>query len=392
MANVYNRRAMAHDNHFQPRMRALGRPGEGGRVLLTLACAFAVIYGMREARDLLVPILMAAFLATISYSITVALRRYLRFPHWLAVIFTVLADGGVIFGVFSLLRFLAADMKETLQGDLIERFSAKYADVMCMLDEWGVGEQARQIASKPQDIIDTHQIVSFSQTVAAQIVSLTSITTLVLVLMTFFLAEAPLFRRNYEHLPNSSEGKSKMIDALQGIQRYLLIKTLASLGNGLLAWWLCAVMDVPFAFLWGVFVFVLNYIPTIGSIVAAIPPILLALLFGGWGDAIIVAAGYLFIDFIIGNGLEPLFLGKEFGIATSVVLLSVLFWGWVLGPCGMFLAVPITVLIKLALENSRDLNWVALLIDDGTSYSSSHGSVPPRESGTPAGTEQNVNH
>ncbi len=359
---------MYQDGDYQPRMRAFGRPGEGGRVLLTLACAFVVLYGLREASGLLVPILLAAFLATISYSITVALRRYLRFPHWLAVIFTVVADGGVIFGVYSLLRFLAADMKATLQSDVTQRFAEKYTEVMKLLDDWGLGDLAREIASSPQEILDMQQIVGFTQTVAGELVSLTSVTTLVLVLMTFFLAEAPLFRRNYESLPNSSEGKSQMLEALEGIQRYLLIKTLASLGNGMLAWWLCAAMDVPFAFLWGVLVFVLNYIPTIGSIVASLPPILLALLFGGWGDALIVAGGYLVIDFLIGNGVEPLFLGKEFGIATSVVLLSVLFWGWVLGPAGMFLAVPITVLIKLALENSRDLRWVATLIDDGTSY------------------------
>ena len=123
-------------------------------------------------------------------------------------------------------------------------------------------------------------------------------------------------------------------------------------------------MNVPFAFLWGVVAFVLNYIPTIGSIVAAIPPILLALLLGSWGDTFIVAAGYIGINFMIGNGIEPIFLGKQFGIATSVVLLSVLLWGWVWGTAGMFLAVPISVLIKLALENSRDLYWIAAIIDD----------------------------
>ena len=110
--------------------------------------------------------------------------------------------------------------------------------------------------------------------------------------------------------------------------------------------------------------YVLNYIPTIGSIVAAIPPILTALLMGGWGDCFIITGAYLTINFAIGNGIEPIFLGKQFGIATSVVLLSVLLWGWVWGPCGMLLAMPITVLIKLALENSRDLSWMATIVDD----------------------------
>ena len=105
-------------------------------------------------------------------------------------------------------------------------------------------------------------------------------------------------------------------------------------------------------------------IPTIGSIVAAIPPIVLAIIMGDVSDVVIVSAGYIAINFAIGNGIEPLFLGKEFGIATSVVLLSVIIWGWVWGPCGMLLAVPITVMLKLAFENSRDLYWVAAIIDD----------------------------
>ena len=78
---------------------------------------------------------------------------------------------------------------------------------------------------------------------------------------------------------------------------------------------------------------------------------------------------YIAINFAIGNGIEPIFLGKQFGIATSVVIFSVLFWGWVWGPCGMLLAVPITVMIKLALENSRDLHWVATIIDDNATPS-----------------------
>ena len=103
---------------------------------------------------------------------------------------------------------------------------------------------------------------------------------------------------------------------------------------------------------------------------AAIPPIVLGLILGDLGDGLIVALGYIAINFAIGNGIEPLFLGKQFGIATSVVLLSVLLWGWVWGPCGMLLAVPITVMLKLALENSRDLYWVAAIIDDNSTPSS----------------------
>ena len=352
--------------NYQP----VGGWGEGARFLLTAACAIVVLFGLREARDLLVPIVMAVFLAVISYSVTDILRRWLRFPHWLAVFFTVVVDAGIIYAAGSLVKYLASDMKATLEGDFMVQMEAKYQSIMQFLQEWGYGAEAQQFIHNPQEYINPKVILSISQALGSQVIAMTSVTTLVLVLMTFLLGEAPLFMRNFRSMPNSGKGKEKVISALKGIQRYLFIKTIASICTGLLAWWLCHGWNVPFAFLWGLVAFLLNYIPTIGSIVAAIPPIVLAFVLGDLGDGLIVAAGYIFINFMIGNGIEPLFLGRQFGIATSVVLLSVLLWGWVWGPCGMLLAVPISVMIKLALENSHDLAWVAALIDDNAKPSS----------------------
>ncbi len=344
--------------------------GEGARFLLTAACATIVLFGLREARELILPIVMAIFLAVISYTVTDLLRRILRFPHWLAVFFTVVADAGIIYAAGSLIKYLAVDMRATIEGDFMVQMESKYRAIMQLLHDWGYGEEAQRFIHKPQEYLNPKVLLSLSQTLGSEVLAMTSITTLVLVLMTFLLGEAPLFMRNFRSLPNSMQGKDRVVDALKSIQRYLFIKTLASATTGLLAWWLCHAKGVPFAFLWGLVAFLLNYIPTIGSIVAAIPPILLALILGDLGDALIVSIGYIAINFSIGNGIEPLFLGKQFGIATSVVLLSVLLWGWVWGPCGMLLAVPITVMIKLALENSRDLHWVATIIDDNTTPSS----------------------
>lgn len=343
--------------------------GEGARFLLTAACATIVLFGLREARELILPIVMAIFLAVISYTVTDLLRRILRFPHWLAVFFTVVADAGIIYAAGSLIKYLAVDMRATIEGDFMVQMESKYRAIMQLLHDWGYGEEAQRFIHNPQEYLNPKVLLSLSQTLGSEVLAMTSITTLVLVLMTFLLGEAPLFMRNFRNLPNSMQGKDRVVDALKSIQRYLFIKTLASATTGLLAWWLCHAKGVPFAFLWGLVAFLLNYIPTIGSIVAAIPPILLALILGDLGDALIVSIGYVAINFSIGNGIEPLFLGKQFGIATSVVLLSVLLWGWVWGPCGMLLAVPITVMIKLALENSRDLHWVATIIDDNATPS-----------------------
>lgn len=341
-----------------------GPLGDGARALIIGAAALVIIFGLRQAQPVIIPVLMAGFLAIISYSVTGLLRKFLRFPHWLAVVATVAFDFVVLYAVASLIQFLAMDMKATLQGEFSVRFNELYNDTMAWLGTIGLEESARAIVTSPQDLFDVNKVLSITQTITGQIVSLLSTCTLVLILMTFFLGEAPLFLRNLRALPNSTKGKDDFLRALQGIQKYLFIKTVSSVATGLLVWGMCEWLNVPFAFLWAVLAFVLNYIPTIGSIVAAIPGIAMALTMNGWGCAMLIAAGYLFINCAIGNGIEPLFLGKQFGIATSVVILSVIFWGWMWGPWGMLLAVPISVLIKLALENSEDLSWVAKIVDD----------------------------
>lgn len=338
--------------------------GDGARLLIVVAMSLIIYFGARELRDIIVPVMAAGFLAIISYSITDIFRRVLRFPHWLAVIATMLIDFGLIFGIISLINFLISDFITILQGDITVRFAEKFDVVMSWMREHNLEEHARSLVKSPQDIFDSQQIIKFTQTLTGQVLGFMSTSALVLILMTFFLGEAPLFHRNLDKLPHRSDGKSQFLHAIMGIQRYLFIKTVACVCTGLLSWGLCFILNVPFAFLWGVLAAVLNYIPTFGSIVAAIPPILLGLILNDWSTGFLVALGYLAINGLIGNGIEPLFLGRQFGISTSIVLLSVITWGWAFGPVGMLLAVPITVLIKLALEHSRDLSWIAVMISD----------------------------
>ena len=136
-----------------------------------------------------------------------------------------------------------------------------------------------------------------------------------------------------------------------------------SSATGILAFLLCYFLDLDFPVLWGIVAFCLNYIPAIGSIVAAIPPFLLALIQYGFAEAFIVLAGYVLINMIWGNLIEPTLMGQRFGISTMVVLLSVMFWGYIFGTVGMFLAVPLTMLVKVMLDNSSDLRWVSFLLE-----------------------------
>jgi AI-2 transport protein TqsA len=154
----------------------------------------------------------------------------------------------------------------------------------------------------------------------------------------------------------------RMFSATRDIQRFLAIKTAVSLVTGFLAGLLCWAAGLDFYVLWGILAFAFNYIPVVGSLVAGVPPMILALLVAGLPNALLVAGGYLLINNFLGNFIEPMLVGRRFGISTLVVVISVLFWGWVWGPLGMLLAVPLTMMLKVVLDGSEDFRWVGVAI------------------------------
>jgi len=121
-------------------------------------------------------------------------------------------------------------------------------------------------------------------------------------------------------------------------------------------------VGVKFPLLWGLLAFLLNYVPNIGSIIAAVPAVLFALVDLGLGAAAWTAGGFLVINTVVGNAIEPRFMGRGLGLSTLVVFLSLVFWGWVFGPVGMFLSVPLTITAKIALDSNANTRWLAILL------------------------------
>jgi AI-2 transport protein TqsA len=144
------------------------------------------------------------------------------------------------------------------------------------------------------------------------------------------------------------------------IQKYLGIKTLISALTGILAGAWCWFFDLQYPLLWAILAFVFNYIPAVGSTAASIPAVIEALVQHGGGAAIGIAIGYGGINFALDNFVQPQLLGNRFGISALVVVMSVIFWGWVWGPLGMFLAVPLTMVMKVLLDNSEEFRWVSV--------------------------------
>ncbi len=146
------------------------------------------------------------------------------------------------------------------------------------------------------------------------------------------------------------------------VQLYLAMKTITSFLTGFLVWIVVTSFGLDFGILWGLTAFLLNYIPFVGSIAAAVPAVLLGIVQLGWADAAYISLCYLIINISVSNGFEPYLMGRRLGLSPLVVFFSLLFWGWIWGPAGMLLSVPLTMIIKILLEHSDEFQWVAILM------------------------------
>ncbi len=149
---------------------------------------------------------------------------------------------------------------------------------------------------------------------------------------------------------------------VEKVRNYMSMKTIISMVTGLfigIALWM---IGVDYPVLWGVLAFMLNFVPNIGSIIAAVPAVMLTIVQLGISQALLVAGVYVTVNIIVGSVIEPKYMGKGLGLSTLVVFVSLVFWGWVLGPVGMLLSVPLTITLKLALDSKPETLWLGHLL------------------------------
>jgi AI-2 transport protein TqsA len=302
----------------------------------------------------------------------VGVLRRARVPGPLAVLLTVLADVAVIVVLIIVVTHSVNEFTTAAP-----RYQARLQQYLASSLVW---LQARGIETSEWEalaFVNPGAVIDLVGTTLRAVTALLSNTFLVLLTMVFILFEAAgLPRKMAVAFGNQPEQLERFERMTRQVQRYLAIKTLISLATGLAAGIWVALMGLGFPLLWGLIAFFFNFIPNLGSIVAAVPPVLLALFQFGPGGALVVALGYLLINVALANFVEPYLMGRKLGLSTLVVFLSVVFWGWVWGPLGMLLAVPLTMSVKIALENTEDLHWVAVLLDPNPPAAVTHARRP----------------
>lgn len=330
----------------------------GTQVLFVLAMIVVVVYGLRMAAPILLPFSLALFVAVVSLPILVWLNGR-GFPSILSIFVTVAVD----VSVFGLVILLASQSVTELQARL-----PRYVARLQTLTEHGLAWlQARGVPAAnyaPTRLLDPSSVMGLVGNTVGRALAFVTTTFVVFLILIFILGEATVFPAKFRAILGRERGHSRRLAKIvREVQEYLGIKTLISLATGLLLGLWAWFMDLDFPVLLGLIGFVLNYVPTIGSIIASLPALLLALVLHGVGDTVVVGLGYVAVNTLFGNLIEPSLMGRRLGLSTLVVLLSLLFWGWLWGPIGALLGVPLTMVLKIMLENSPDLRWVAILLD-----------------------------
>jgi AI-2 transport protein TqsA len=340
-------------------------PRIGYRSLLTLAAFVVVIAGLRAAGPILLPLLLAALLSVLSTPPMLWLSRR-RVPSPIAVLLPVALAVGAIFAFGGLLATSVRGFDQALPG-----YSAALASNMQRLLGWleslGVNVPENAIA----DAFDPGAVMGLVGWFLGNLMAALSGTALVILCMLFMLLEVAGFPRKVRAaLDDPDADLSRFSSTMHEVQRYLAIKTAISLATGAMIWLWLVVLGVDFPLLWAIVAFLLNYIPSVGSVIAAIPAVLVSIVQPdlGPGYGVLVAAGYLVVNVAFGNILEPQIMGRELGLSPLIVVVSLVFWGWVWWPLGMLLAVPLTMIVRIMLEQSDDLRWIAILM----------GPAPPR--------------
>ncbi|MCH2134720.1 MAG: AI-2E family transporter [Phycisphaerales bacterium] len=333
----------------------------GLRSLLLLACLVIIIAGLREAGAVLVPILTAFFIGVICIPPVNWLQRHgVRMGLAIVLVFICVLAG------FLVLSYFVSASISSFQENL-PKYEATLDQPLASFTNWLDSQGIEISLSRLREQLDAGTVTGVLSSGLSALAGLLSDTLLIMLTVIFVLCEAAILPKKVRAMiGDDSSDLSEYQRALTNLRTYLAVKTQLSLVTGVLAGLATWIIGVDYPVLWALLAFLLNYIPTLGSIIAAIPPVLLALVQFGWGWALVVAGCYIAINISIGNLVEPRLMGRRLGLSTLVVFLSMVFWGWVWGPIGMILSVPLTMLLKILLLHSDDLRWVGLLLGSGS--------------------------
>jgi len=328
-----------------------------GSPVVKVAALIIILAGVMYAKSIITPFLLALFISIICAQPISWLEKK-GLPRWIALIL-------VIFGLISLtsgFAFLIGGTLSSFTGNVLQYESTltKISNSFIQfLNDKGVKIEKDQVSG----FFQPARILGFTASAVNELLNMMGNTFLIFLIILFTLMEFGSFSDKAKAILSSSdEAISYFSTITQNIRHYLGIKTLVCLLIGIFIYIALLIIGVDYPLLWALIAALMNYIPNIGSIIAAVPAVLFALVQLGLGGALWTLGSFLLVNNVLGNFVEPRIMGRGLGLSTLVVFLSLLFWGFILGTVGMFLSVPLTMTIKIILEQNEKTRWISILL------------------------------
>lgn len=329
------------------------------QVLMFWVMISIVLATFKFASGLIVPFLIAISLAIILSPFLTYLEQK-RIPKAISLVLIIIVS---LLPAMILGGYIGEEVKDFANNfqEIKEQFSLILEKFSHFMNGFGLGVTQEDI----HKILEKSNLGEIVRSLASQVGSQFSNIFLIFFMLAFMLMESNFF---YNKMIKITKDYGSDIEdgmkIIEKIKSYFLIKVKTSL---ITAVWILAVLwyyDVSYFYLWATLAFFLNFIPVIGSIIAAVPPIIMALIDQTAMTALWVAVWYMIINTVIGNILEPRIMGKGLGLSALVIFLSMTFWGWIFGPAGMILSVPLTMVVQFLFTQYRETKWIALLLSD----------------------------
>jgi predicted PurR-regulated permease PerM len=324
--------------------------------VIILAALVIVLAGIKTASVIIVPFLLSLFIAIIFSPLFNWLKRR-GLPDILSLFVVV----GIFIALIVIIGILVGSSVHDFNTNLPQyeaNLTSQLSGFLDMLGSYGIRVPKEEMLA----LFDPKVVMKY---MAGTLKSFGSIITngmVVLLTVVFLLLETAQFSQKFKEIDGEKRLHVHIVEIGSKIKQYMVLKTAISAVTGFLVYLILSIIGIDYAVLWGVTAFLLNFIPNIGSIIAAIPAIIIATLELGFGAALETTVVFLIVNFAIGNIIEPRMMGKNLGLSTLVVFLSLLFWGWILGPVGMLLSVPLTMSLKIAADNSRSMKSLGLFL------------------------------
>jgi AI-2 transport protein TqsA len=343
-------------------------------LLLWVIAAAAGIWTLKATLSVTMPLAFAFMLVLLLFPVQRAIeKRVSRRLRWLG---TASAMALLLVIAAAVVAFLSWSVASMVRE--VPRYEGMYQELREWVEEYGVtlpafgrdaSEENGGAEGESQTAGNLQQLASLARVLLAGFWGFAGLSILIFFFTLLMLLEADAWGRRVQ--PAFGRHSRMVLDVVavmaHKIREFLWLRTLMSLLTGIAAGAWFWVLGIDFWYFWGFLAYLLNYVPFVGSILATVPPVLVALIMGAWTTALAAAAGALVINNVVGNFIEPRLEGERLSISPVVLLAGLVFWSWAWGWLGAFLAVPLTTALVVVLAHVDDLKSVALLLSQSSS-------------------------